>query len=1185
MSSSKTEKQSGIMSWIFSNEQAKTVVRKSRKRIKLSKPQIKLNKLMNEVTNYIIDNAENSVTASTPINSICLSSDEPFVYFASSKGSVSCFNYEECKIVNDSILHINSINTLLIDHNLNRAVICGESPIVRIYTVPDFELEYEFKEHALNISKIYLNHGLCYSGDVGGVVNRINLFELKPDNFSIPNIGKITDLLVTRDNNFLYVSGDAFIKVYDTKTKKEISQLNNHTGIVTCLAIDPKSEYLASGGEDCNIFLWKIPDNTLFKKIGQHSAILRSLSISSDGIFLASGSDDFLVKIWDLDYERREQTLGGHKGIIRAAVFSAKRDFIFSGGDDTMLKVWKFPEFQEDYFYKANSSTDYNSVTFIPDTKALMSCGTDKIVRRWDKNGNPSNAFATQGSGLKICISQDERYGAVGDELGILYIFNPFTFEVHHKIQAHRGLIRDLCFSPRGDYLITGGGDSIVYIWNLEGTENLQLRGHSQSIWCLCISHDGKRIYSGSSDKTVIEWEAEAACEKKIFHIQEPVSSIAISQDDSLIITGGMVGIVKVWNIDEAWLESKFTVHAGVVTQIVVLHSNETMLTAGTDFKIFVISLLYREAVTYFSRKSPIYSLVVSSDESYIATGEKQHIIFQENPLSAQTISVAGPIEKIQEYLSYMRDVLTDKHPTYDNAYDNFLILPHYVNSLHIYSFLNLKEYISGALSHSAATIKTSQGFYPLSIALLKEFKGLRDEFVKCFCAVGKHNPFILQIVENDLNSMNTQGFGALNDLYEVLYQETQRKSLPKFCESNVVLPITNISDSPRIKISDFFNENGISNQGTSMIFKESYIKLNFHMGSRQSLDFLMSLSTCKNNEVFKTPLILDVIRYKWETARYPLMYQGFMYYSYLVTLSIYTAWFMKNRSFQITLFIMNSLLNIFELFLMAVSGKYYFTYIWNYVDWFRGIMLLLYEYMEWYNVLPELMPSVFAIVTFLSWARGIAYFRLFKTTRYFINLLISVISGMSGYIILLIYSTFAFCFIFIVLARDMHIPDLMLNVRTSYNLVFGNFDFESEIIELTVVTLGIIINPIIMMTILISIITDVYEQVQSDCLSSDIKELIFLNIEVENLMFWKRKNVHRQYIQVVKEYEREDDLSWEGKLTVLKKSLEKSHHSTLQFYGAFTKRLKDRDELMSQNAKKAQKIIELLDREAEKED
>ncbi|CAG9326083.1 unnamed protein product [Blepharisma stoltei] len=1186
METQKTEKPGGFMSWIFGDSQAKTVIRKSRRKKRLTKPQIKLNALMEEISTYIINNAENSISASNQVTSISLSSDDANVYFASNKGSVTCFNYEECKIVNDVNLHINSLNTLIIDHNLSRAVICGDSPILRVYTIPDFELEYEFKGHSANIAKIYLNDGLCYSGDTSGVIKRISIKSLKPDNLVISNLGNITDLVVSYDDYWLYISGDGcVIKVYNLNSKTEVAQLNHHSATVISLAIDPNSEYLASGGADNNVLLWKIPENALVKKLGQHAAPVRSLSFSPDGAFLATSSDDFSVKIWDLDQERREQTLSGHKGVVRSVIFSADRSNIFSCGDDTMFKVWKFPVFQEDYLYKASSSTDYNSVTFVPDTKSLLSCGTDKIVRRWDKCGNPTNEFITQGAGLKICVSQDEKYGAVGDELGILYLFNPFTFEIYHKIQAHRGLMRDLCFSPKSDYLVTGGGDSVVCIWKLEGTESIQLRGHNQSIWCICISHNGKRIYSGSSDKTVIEWDTENAVENGVIHAQEPVNSIAISQDDNLIITGGMVGIVKVWNIDEKWLESKFTVHAGVVTQILILRNNDTMLTAGTDAKIFVISLLYRETVSYFTHKSPIYSLVISSDENYLATGEKQHINFQENPLSSQVLSIAGPIEKIQEYFSYMRDILTDKHPTYENLHDSFLILPYYMNTLHIYSLLNLKEYIGRALSNSAAIIKTNQGFYPLSIALHKDFKGLRDEFVKCFCAVGKHNPFILQIVENELNKMNKQGFGALNDLYEVLYQETQRKSLPKFCETYVVFPITYISDTPRIKVSNFFDVNDISNQGTSMIFKECYIRLNFTMGSRQSLDFLQSLSRCKNNEVFKTPLVLDVVHYKWQTAQYPLMYQGFMYYSYLITLSVYTAYFMGNRYFQLTLFIMNTLLNVFELFLMAVSGKYYFTYVWNYVDWFRGCMLLLYEYMEWYYVYPELMPSVFAIVTFLSWARGIAYFRLFKTTRYFINLLISVLNGMSGYIILLFYSMASFCFIFIVLQRKMEIPDLMGNVRTSYNLVFGNFDFGNELIELTVCTLGIIINPIIMMTILISIITDVYEQVQSDCLSSDVKELIFLNIEVENLMFWRRRKTHKQYIQVAKEYEKEEDLSWEGKLTLLKKSLEKSHHSTMQFFGAFNKRIKDREELMSQNAKKTQKILELIKKEKENKD
>lgn len=84
-----------------------------------------------------------------------------------------------------------------------------------------------------------------------------------------------------------------------------------------------------------------------------------------------------------------------------------------------------------------------------------------------------------------------------------------------------------------------------------------------------------------------------------------------------------------------------------------------------------------------------------------------------------------------------------------------------------------------------------------------------------------------------------------------------------------------------------------------------------------------------------------------------------------------------------------------------------------------------------------------------------------------------------------------------------MKIPDMMTNLRVSYNLIMGSFDSDGfGTVEYSVLTLGLIINPIIMMTILISIIGDEYERVQADSLSSDIRELIDLEIEVENLMF-----------------------------------------------------------------------------------
>lgn len=107
---------------------------------------------------------------------------------------------------------------------------------------------------------------------------------------------------------------------------------------------------------------------------------------------------------------------------------------------------------------------DYTSVCFIPDSNDVLSCGNDKTVSYWNDTKKPIEILKTIGNGLKIAISPNKQHIAVGDELGYLYIIDGVTLDLIEKLNAHNGLIRDLCFSADSKQLVTGGGDSLVSV-------------------------------------------------------------------------------------------------------------------------------------------------------------------------------------------------------------------------------------------------------------------------------------------------------------------------------------------------------------------------------------------------------------------------------------------------------------------------------------------------------------------------------------------------------------------------------------------------------------------------------------------------------------------------------------------------------------------------------------------------
>ncbi|CAI9565441.1 unnamed protein product [Staurois parvus] len=238
------------------------------------------------------------------------------------------------------------------------------------------------------------------------------------------------------------------VKEEDEKNEsipKMLCQMDNHLACVNCVRWSNNGAYLASGGDDKLIMVWKksgyIGPSTVFGSssklanveqwrcltiLRNHSGDVMDVAWSPHDAWLASCSVDNTVVIWNaLKFPEIIATLRGHSGLVKGLTWDPVGKYIASQADDHSLKVWR--------------TMDWQLETSI--TKPFDECGGTTHVLRlsWSPDGHYLvSAHAMNNSGPTAQIIERDGWKTnmdfVGHRKAVTVVkFNPKIFKKKQK--------------------------------------------------------------------------------------------------------------------------------------------------------------------------------------------------------------------------------------------------------------------------------------------------------------------------------------------------------------------------------------------------------------------------------------------------------------------------------------------------------------------------------------------------------------------------------------------------------------------------------------------------------------------------------------------------------------------------------------------------------------------------------
>jgi guanine nucleotide-binding protein subunit beta-2-like 1 protein len=254
-----------------------------------------------------------------------------------------------------------------------------------------------------------------------------------------------------------------------------------------------------------------------------------------------SSSWDRSLRLWDLRIGKTTERFVGHTKEVLSCSFSADNRQILSSGADRVIKLWNVKGACR--FTSANNNhNDWVSNV--------------KFLGRNTTKGNFANSF----------------FASTGWD-GKLKIWNNQSFDIKDSFKAHDGNINAVTTSPKGNFIVTGGKDKKVKVWDFNDCSNSvaefdagsvvsSLAFNPKSSWVAIGTENGIKIwdFEAKENSLLAEQDYEIEVPKKIV-TEDPkaekktkskkyhqVTSIQWNATGTRLFVGFSNGVIRVYD-------------------------------------------------------------------------------------------------------------------------------------------------------------------------------------------------------------------------------------------------------------------------------------------------------------------------------------------------------------------------------------------------------------------------------------------------------------------------------------------------------------------------------------------------------------------------------------------------------------------------------------------------------------
>ena len=312
-----------------------------------------------------------------------------------------------------------------------------------------------------------------------------------------------------------------------------------------------------------------------------HSYMVGEPSFSPDGNYLVTVSLNDSIKISELVVGRwQEKATIQHLYRVNKASFSPDGKRLMTTSHDNTAKIWELEGGQWREKTTLQHSDPVMDACFSPDGRHLVTIS--HAAKIWELEGGQwqTKAIIQHSSPVaRACFSPDGKHlvtiafqnrttkiwGLIADQWEKEAAINcyEYGYEVTTTQYRYSGWVKDVCFSPDGNYLVIAAADTPT-IWELVDGEWKQSAAleHCSLVNKVRFSPDSNHLVTVTADWTAKIWGAvdDRWLEKATIGHSSSLRIASFSPDGSHLVTASIDNTAKIWGLCNGHWQEKITI-------------------------------------------------------------------------------------------------------------------------------------------------------------------------------------------------------------------------------------------------------------------------------------------------------------------------------------------------------------------------------------------------------------------------------------------------------------------------------------------------------------------------------------------------------------------------------------------------------------------------------------------------